>query len=334
MAQKKENYSYSKLDTYCQCGFKYKLKYVDGHYIFCNSVATEFGTLVHATEEAIAKAIQAGEAINYVELKNKFILKMNELKYKYPTDWMENDKSFRTYQQKVYEYLEHGIYNLEKFMNEHPTYEICGIEQSFKFDYNGRDFKGFIDRVFHDKATDSYLIQDIKTWAIPTEKDHLTTPLQFVFYVMAAKELWGADPDKITCQYYLPLVVDPQTGKFGLTQNAGTKGFMKRGDKKLIDLLIDIDDQWFEPNPTPLCHWCEFCSTNANTTAEGRGLCPYFSHWTRENKTFDVNEPFYESDKQAKEAKEKHDARHAALLEQFKAKYGKNGGEADESSSK
>lgn len=314
---KKENYSYSKLDTYCQCGYKYKIKYVDGHYIFCNSVATEFGTLVHETEEAIAKAIQEGRPINYVELKNKFILKMNDLKFKYANDWMEADKSYRTYQQKVYEYLDYGIYNLEKFMKDHPTYEIVGIEQSFKFDYHGRDFKGFIDRVFHDKATDEYLIQDIKTWAIPTEADHLTTPLQFVFYVMAAKELWGADPEKVKCQYYLPLVKDDSTGKFGLTQDAGTKGFMKRGDKKLIDLLVDIDDGWFVPNPSPLCHWCEFCATNKNTTAEGRGLCPYFSHWTKEHKTFDVNEQFYESPQEAKAAAEAHKNKHALLVEQF-----------------
>ena len=77
-----EKFSYSKLDTYVQCPFKFKLKYVDGHYIFNSSIATEFGTLIHETEETIAKNIINNEPIDYVKLKNNIILKLSELQKK------------------------------------------------------------------------------------------------------------------------------------------------------------------------------------------------------------------------------------------------------------
>lgn len=304
-AAKKTKYSYSKLDTYVQCGMKFKLKYMDGHNMFSQSVATKFGTLVHATEEEIAKRIQGKQSIDYKQLRNEFIKQMWMIRGEFPADWYELDKSGRTYQQKSYEYLEKGIYNLEKFMREHPTYEICGIEQKFNFEFAGKKFNGFIDRAFHDTATDEYIIQDIKTWAVPTDDDHLKTPLQFVTYVMAAQALWNADPAKIRCQYYLPVVLDGN-GVFGLTQDAGTKGFVKRGKEKIISLCVDIDDDYFPPNPTPLCHWCNFCPTNKNAPAEERHLCPYFSHWTRENKDFSVNQEYDANKSLLLEHKEKH----------------------------
>mgnify|MGYP003290980765 CR=1 FL=1 len=129
------NFSYSKIDTYMQCKFKYKLKYVDGNYLYSNSIATEFGTLIHETEEAIAKSIQAGETINYIALKNNFIKTKYELAFKYPKDYYELDKSNRTYEDKAYYYLTKGIYRLENTIKNNPTYKIVGIEQPFNFTF-------------------------------------------------------------------------------------------------------------------------------------------------------------------------------------------------------
>ena len=91
-----ELFSYSKLETYINCQFKYKLKYIDGYYLYSDGVATEFGSLVHATEEKIAQAIGAGVPIDYIALKNAFLLETLKLQYKYPVDWLTKDKSDRT----------------------------------------------------------------------------------------------------------------------------------------------------------------------------------------------------------------------------------------------
>lgn len=278
-----EKYSYSKLDTYMQCPFKYKLVYIDKKNIYTDSVATLIGTLVHATEENIAKLIQKNEPIDYIKLKNNFIIKIAEIEKKFYKDYWTPDKNGVLYKDKIYFYLDKGIYRLEKFMKEHPTYKIVGIEQEFLFDYETAKvkkckFKGFIDRVFYDTATDKYIIQDIKTYAEPISDEKLTTPLQFVFYTLAADNLWGAKENQIICQYDLPFL--------DLTQDAGTKGYMTRGKAKLEKLFGSIDNKDFKPNPTPLCHWCIFCQTNPNQPEAAKHLCPYYSHWTRENKTF------------------------------------------------
>ena len=46
-------FSYSKLDTFQSCKFKYKLRYLDDHYINTPGIALDFGTAVHAAERLL-----------------------------------------------------------------------------------------------------------------------------------------------------------------------------------------------------------------------------------------------------------------------------------------
>ena len=281
-----ENYSYSKIDTYHQCPFKFKLRYVDGNYITGGSVATEVGTMIHAAEESIANAIKAGETINYADIKSQICMTAFEIQQKYPEDYLTADKTGKTYEDKVVAYLDKGIYALENYMKAHPTYEIVGAEIPFEFNYSDQYiFKGFIDRMFRDTATNTYIVQDIKTWAQPKESKDLATPLQFVVYTLAVKQMYNCSEENIKCQYYLPFCE--------VTQDAGTKGFIKRGLATLNKTFNRIKDNDFKPDPTPLCHWCEYCSTNKSASEESKYLCPYFMKWTKENKDFSKQTEWY-----------------------------------------
>ena len=93
-----ERYSYSKISTYKQCKFKFKLKYLDKNFLYSANIATDFGSLVHATEEDIAKMLQANQAVDYISLKNKFIVEARKIALKYPTEFFTRDKSGKTYQ--------------------------------------------------------------------------------------------------------------------------------------------------------------------------------------------------------------------------------------------
>lgn len=290
-----ENFSFSKIDTYNQCGFKYKLVYVDRHYMKFDSVATEFGTLIHATEEAIGKTLKAGLPVDYITLKNNIIRAQYELQYKYQKPWTELDKSERTYSQKVYEYLTTGIYRLESFMRANPNLELVGLEQKFETMYKGHNFKGVIDRVLRDKTTGKYIIQDIKTYPQPVEKAKLKVPLQFVIYTLAAKELYNCEESQISCQYDLPLC--------NQAQDAGEFGYMEKGLKELDNFFLMLEEKKFEPNPTPLCHWCQFCITNPDQPVEGKNLCPYHSLWTKENKNSEPAMPWMGMENHAKTLK-------------------------------
>ena len=277
-----ERFSYSKIDTYSQCGFRYKLRYVDKHFVDTGGLATELGTVIHETEEAIANAIKAGESINYIALKNNLILKAMELEYKYKESFSQEDKSGRTCKEKIYEYLTSGIYRLDNFLMANGHLKVVDTEKEFEFILPGTDvtFHGFIDRILYNTRTDKYIVQDIKTYAVPVEKKNLAVPLQFVVYTHAMKGLYGVEMDNIECQYDLPFC--------NLTQDAGNESFMHDGTQKLQNLLTAINEQDFAPKPTPLCHWCEFCPTNPNQSPEAKNLCPYHSLWTRENKTQQV----------------------------------------------
>ena len=271
-------YSYSKINLYEDCPFKYKLQYVDGNYVYIGSIATEFGTAIHECEEAIAKCIQSNMPINYVQIKNDFILKCIDLQIKYTNDfYTEDNKSSRNYKDKMYYYLEHGIYRLENFMREHPTYQIVGVEQKFSFDFDEQhQFSGAIDRIFYDTQYNNYIIHDIKSWAVEAKEEDLKTPLQFVVYSLALKNIFNCSLDDVSCEYDLPLVDKIQPG--------GTSGYISRGINKINKLFTEISSEDYTPHPTPLCNYCNFCRTNPDAIEPYKNLCPYYCLWERSTR--------------------------------------------------
>lgn len=314
-----EKFSYSKLSTYEQCPFKYKLVYIDKIRVDQGNIATYFGSLVHYIEEKIGNYIKAGEEIDYEKLtylfynadftsKGSQLLGINKIRELYPVEFLEPDKNGKTYADKADIYINSGIKRLETFMKNNPNLEIYATEQPFTLYYKDYTFQGFIDRIFKDKTTNSYLIEDIKTYSSPLDKSALTTPLQFVIYAKALETVF--EKAEIKCAYDLPLC--------DLKQDAGTKGFIERGISKINKLLDEIESFNYAPKPCPLCHWCIFSGTYPNQPEEAKNLCPYFCHWTRENKDFSVEydwmgienhesilEAFKESKRKTKEKIEK-----------------------------
>lgn len=271
-----DKYSYSKISTYEQCKFKFKLKYLDKNFLFSANVATDFGNLIHETEEAIAGCIQQHMPINYMQLKNRFIYTCHTLALKYPEAWYSSDKSGRTYQEKMYVYLDAAIYRLEKYMQQHPTYEIIGIEQKFLYNYdNIHSFEGSIDRAFRDLATGQIIIQDIKSWAVPIQPGELKAPLQFTVYSLAAAQLYGVEYSNIRCEYDLPLC--------DVQQPATSETLVEDGMETLDKLFKGIQDGNFKPTVSALCHWCPHNPMVNPKLIDERpqAVCPYFSTWQK-----------------------------------------------------
>lgn len=271
-----DRFSYSKISTYKQCAFKYLVKYKEKNFIDSSSIATEFGTLVHETEEQIAHAIQNELPINYIGLKNNFIIESRKLAQKYPNDFGKPDKSGRTYREKVYLYLDSAIYRLEKFMKANQNLVIIGIEQKFEYNYDGvHSFNGSIDRAFLNTVTGEILIQDIKTWSVPAQNSELKAPLQFAVYMMAAHQLWDTPFDKIKCEYDLPLC--------NIVQPALSDNIVEEGKEVLDKLFKGIQNENFRPTISALCHWCEYNPlTNPSILdTKPEAVCPYFSTWQK-----------------------------------------------------
>ena len=125
--ENKEKFSYSKLSTYESCPWRYKLQYVDKHFLDTSTIANEFGTLVHYIEETIARDIIANDNEplfmiddqKYIDLfinaditeeDGSKVLGVIKLKEKYPEDFYKKDpKTGMNYSDKANDYLNNGI---------------------------------------------------------------------------------------------------------------------------------------------------------------------------------------------------------------------------------
>lgn len=208
------------------------------------------------------------------------IFGINILKQKYKNEFYQTDEQGKSYYTKTLDYLNYGIYRLENYLKKHPELEVFDMEKFFSIEYKGHILSGFIDRIFYNKNNDTYIIEDIKTKGKPFRDEDLITPLQFVIYTVALANALEINENQISCCYDLPFC--------DLKQPAGTPGFIKRGHNKLNKIFGGIDNNDYTPRPSPLCHWCQYCLTNPDQPEEGKGLCPYASLWTKENRTHQV----------------------------------------------
>ena len=164
---------------------------------------------------------------------------------------------------------------------EDTTWQPTYFEKPFEFVWDNKVIlKGFIDRI--DVKDGQYRTVDYKTSKKIYDQSKLATSLQFGIYALAILNEFGELP--IESQYRFILIDDEQY--------ALTKGWEKRLIKALDKVFGDIEasenKNLFIPKPTPLCHWCTFCTTNPEATIY-KNECEYYSKWTPTQKTFEVN---------------------------------------------
>lgn len=312
--------SYSKLNNYDQCHWKFYLTYKLGNFFFADNLASDYGTLVHFFEQKIFETLKKGEKVDYEKIKTEFktinipkkdrfdteggIYGTDILKEKYKKEFYETNDLGQSFYSRTLEYLSTGMYRMEDYLKNNPDLVPYEAEKYFSITFENYNFSGHIDRIFYNKATDEYIIEDIKTKLKPFKDQELTTPLQLVIYCMGLHEMLDIPYEKMSCSYDLPFL--------NMRQNAGTKGFINRGIKKIEKTLKDIDAEDWEPSPAPLCYYCPYCNQNPDQPEGAENLCPYYSLWTPDEKTH------------AKVFEWKGMDSHEAILNKFLDKYGKN----------
>lgn len=291
--------SYSRLDMFKLCPLQYKLKYMDCKRATETSLPLELGSLCHYVLEQKGKMLVENQKVDYEKLDNilkngaaevdekssEILRGTDQLKKTYFDIWYEKDNaSGMTYEDKML------IFNevLKKEMESQewrPTY----FEMPFKFVWDNKVIiKGFIDRI--DIKNGAYKTIDYKTSKKVYEQNKLATSLQFGIYALAILNEFGELP--IESEYRFILL--------DKTQYALTKGWEKRLMRALDKIFSKIetceDTKIFTPNPTPLCHWCNFCKHNPQAR-EFKNECEYYSLWQPGNPSFKVNKKWEKSDK-------------------------------------
>lgn len=290
-------FSYSKMEVYKNCPYQYDLKYNQGKYSSDTSIALEVGSLLHYVLEQKGKSLVLGQFIDYGKLNQiiyngtqetdkktkEQLVGISDLKKKYWEIWSVPDTEGRTYDQKLE--LFDKVLHSEMEDDDWTPYLF---EHSFEFVWNNRVIiKGFIDRI--DQKDGEFRTVDYKTSKKVYDSSKLATSLQFGIYALAILNEFGKLPIE---SLYRFILLDG-------SQKALTKGWEKRLIKALDGIFdkIDADENTgiFKPSPSPLCHWCNFCSHNPDAT-DYKHECEYYSLWEPNNKTFSVNRQFNADD--------------------------------------
>ncbi len=289
-------FSYSKLEVFKNCPLQYRYKYIEKKYSQDTSIALELGSLCHYVLERKGHMIVNGEIIDY-ELLNDLLangvketdektkeelIGVAQLKRKYFETWYEADNaSGASYDEKM-KLFDKVLHEEMEESEWKPTY----FEMPFEFVWDNKVIiKGFIDRIDTkdtEEGETQYRTVDYKTSKKVYEQSKLATSLQFGVYALAILNKFGVLP--VESEYRFILIDDKQ---FALTKGWENR-LIKALDKVFGDIEASEKKEVFVPKPSPLCHWCNFCQTNPEATIY-RNECEYFSKWTPNQKTFEVN---------------------------------------------
>lgn len=190
-------WSFSRLNSFCQCKYEWYLQYIESA-VGQNNFYAEFGKFCHTILEKYAK----GE-LSLFELADYFDAHYDEevpsMVYHKTADIRQN------YRDKAVEYFENIDLDLGK-------YEILGIEKKCNFTVGGKPFVGYIDLLLRDKKTGGIIILDHKSSEYPLgkrgqvlkseEKKFKSYKRQLYLYAIQVYNEYGIYPEKVGWNYF------------------------------------------------------------------------------------------------------------------------------------
>jgi putative RecB family exonuclease len=235
--------SYSSINTYETCPQKFRFQYED-RLPTSPSPALAFGDSLHqALHRFHSRPVPVAPSVD-------------ELQEMLESVWVRDGFSDPSEERM---YLDHGRQVLAQYHRENAsTYRIpAALEFRFTIDIEGVQLAGVIDRM--DRIPGGgYEIIDYKTNRRLPPQERIDRDLQLSIYAVAAKEVWGIEPERLTLYYLLP------GQRMSTTRTAADAEDLRR---RIGTVAERIGAGMFEPRENPLCDWCEF-----------QALCPIFRH--------------------------------------------------------
>jgi RecB family exonuclease len=235
--------SYSSINTYETCPAKFKFQYED-RVPQGRSPALAFGDSLH-------------RALHLFHNRPVPVApSLAELEEMYEATWVptgfSSDAEERTYR-------EHGRQVLAQYHRENAgAYRIpAALEFRFTIEVEGVQLSGVIDRM--DRIPGGgYEIIDYKTNRRLPPQARIDADLQLSVYHLAATQIWGIEPERLTLYYLLP------GQRMSTSRSASDVDELRR---RIATVAERIEAGKFEPRQNPLCDWCEY-----------QPLCPLFRH--------------------------------------------------------
>ena len=235
--------SYSSISTYERCPAQFRFQYED-RLPTAPSPALSFGSSLH---EALHR---------FHDRPVPVAPPVEELLEILDDVWVS--EGFRTPEEET-PYREHGRQVLRQYhLDNAADYRIpAALEHYFSIDVDGVTVSGVIDRM--DRLPGGgYEIIDYKTSRRLPPKRVIEEDLQLSIYALAAREVWGIEPERLTLYYLLP-------GQRMTTTRSPARLDELRG--KVASVAERIEAGRFEARENRLCDWCDF-----------QARCPVFRH--------------------------------------------------------
>jgi RecB family exonuclease len=236
--------SFSKVDTYQQCPLKYKFQAVDK---LPTPPAPElsWGTSLHAALEWFWDR-KLPEPSSADDLAEALYDRWDDTGF---AD-MPREEKIRWYRYAQDVLRRHHAQHAAAFR------PAAAVEQWFDVDLGARvRVRGFIDAAMPTEGG-GFGIVDWKTNRKAKPREHVEGSLQLALYALAARELWGRDPDWVAFEFVVPgMRVDVPIERIDVDAAVA----------EVHRVAEQIRAERFEPTPNRLCPWCDF-----------RGLCPAF----------------------------------------------------------
>ena len=235
--------SYSSINTYETCPAKFKFQYED-RLPQARSPALAFGDSLHRALHVFHnRPVPVAPALA-------------ELHEMLDAVWVSDGFSSESEERM---YRDHGEQVLAQYHRENaPEYRIpAALEHRFTIEVEGVEIGGVIDRM--DRIPGGgYEIIDYKTNRRLPPQARIDRDLQLSVYHLAAKQVWGIEPERLTLYFLLP------------NQRMTTSRSPAQIDelRRRIALVAErVETGHFEARENPLCNWCDF-----------QHLCPVFRH--------------------------------------------------------
>ncbi len=235
--------SYSSIDTYETCPAKFKFAYEDRlprH----PSPALSFGDSLH-------RALQCfhNRPVPVPPAREELLEMLDAV---WVSDGYRDASEERTYRDHARQVLvQYHVENAEQYRIP------VALEFRFTIEIEGVQVNGMIDRM--DRLPGGgYEIIDYKTNRRLPPLSRVERDLQLSIYHLAAREVWGIDPERLTLYYLLP-------GQRMTTSR--TPADVDELRARIATVAERIAAGKFEPRENPLCDWCDY-----------QALCPIFRH--------------------------------------------------------
>ncbi len=257
-------YSHSRISTFLQCPYRFKLKYIDKVKPEVEQTVEAFmGSMVHETLEKLYK--DAG--FHKIPSKQELLMYYNAV---WAKNWSDSIKIVRDgYSAANYRMM--GEKYISDYYKRHYPFDktkTVGLEQRVMIDLDGNGkykLQGYIDRLAY-LGDGKYEIHDYKTSSSLPLREYLREDRQLALYALAVLKSYPNAKDAKLVWHFLKFDEDIVIQK--------TKEELDELRKSVISDIERIEKaKDYSTCVSSLCDWCEF-----------REMCPEHAHVAKTEK--------------------------------------------------